>query len=123
MARGSPLDWKMLKGPLRKTGMLSYYAGSAPDGTRLEYAALIDTRGRKLVGIEPLRWGSREAEWTWNNLAVVVEDPEGVPNRLELNGAPTRTSTGSSRRRAASQDRGRSRARPDSSGFMRWLFR
>jgi len=123
--QGEPelLDWKMLKGPLRKTGLLSYYAGSAPDGNRLEYAALIDTRGRKLVGIEPLRWGSREAEWTWNNLAVVVEDPEGVPNRLELKGTPTRTSVGSSRRRAASRDRRRSRVGPDASGFMRWLFR
>jgi tetratricopeptide (TPR) repeat protein len=116
------LDWKMLKGPLRKTGMLSYYAGSAADGTRLEYAALIDTRGRKLVGIEPLRWGTRDAEWTWNNLAVVVEDPEGVPSRLELKGAPARSTLSSSRRRGASQDRGRSRVGPDSSGFLRWLF-
>jgi hypothetical protein len=103
--------------------MLIYYAGSAPDGTRLEYAALIDTRGRKLVGIEPLRWGSREAEWTWNNLAVVVEDPEGVPNRLELNGSPTRSSAGTSRRHAASRDHGRSRAGRNAGGFMRWLFR
>jgi hypothetical protein len=121
--QGGPelLDWKMLKGPLRSTGMLSYYAGSSPDGKRLEYAALIDTQAGKLVSIEPLRWGDREAEWSWNDLAVVVKDPQGVPNRLELRGAPTLASLGAAR--ATSQARVRRPVPPTAGGFSWWPFR
>lgn len=121
--QGEPelLDWKLLKGPLRRTGMLSYYAGSSPDGKRLEYAALIDTQGKKLVGIEPVRWGGREAEWTWDNVAVVVEDPEGIPNRLELKRAPPPASM--AKRRATSQGRARRAAGSESGGFLPRLMR
>lgn len=123
--QGEPelLDWKMLKGPLRRTGMLSYYAGSSPDGRRLDYAALIDMQAGKLLGIEPLRWGDREAEWTWNELALVVEDPQGVPNTLELKSAPTRASVSTASRRVTSQASERRRGRPNSGGFLRWLLR
>ncbi|MGB2931249.1 MAG: tetratricopeptide repeat protein [Methyloceanibacter sp.] len=123
--QGEPrlLNWKPQKGSLWGTGTLTYYAGTAADGRQLEYAALIDFQTRKLVAIEPVRWGDREAEWSWNNLDVVVTDPQGVPNRLELRGAPTPSKVSA----AGATSRARlGRAQrpvvPASGGFSMWPF-
>ncbi len=78
------LNWQTLKGALRGIGLLHYYAGTSPEGERLEYIAMVDTKSGKLLAIEPGRWGQRQAEWNWNDLAVVVVDPQGVPSRVQL---------------------------------------
>ena len=78
------LHWQMLHGRLHGIGLLHYYAGSSAEGERLEYVAMINTRSGRLMAIEPGRWGERQAVWTWNDLAVVVVDPHGVPSRVQV---------------------------------------
>ena len=53
-------------------------AGTSPEGERLEYIALVDTRAGRLIAIEPGRWGERQADWSWSDLSVMVVDPQGV---------------------------------------------
>jgi tetratricopeptide (TPR) repeat protein len=78
------LHWQTLHGRLRGIGLLHYYAGSSAEGERLEYVAMINTRSGRLIAIEPGRWGDRQAKWTWDDLAVVVVDPHGVPSRVQV---------------------------------------
>ena len=88
------LNWQVLKGTLRGIGLLHYYAGTSPEGGRLEYIAVIDLWARKLVAIEPARWGELQAQWAWSDSSVVVVDPLGVPSRVEVrDGAQTRVAT------------------------------
>jgi tetratricopeptide (TPR) repeat protein len=84
--RGEPelLNWQVLKGTLRGIGLLHYDAGASPEGERLEYIAVVDLWGAKVLAIEPGRWGERQAEWTWTAFAVMVVDPLGVPSRVQV---------------------------------------
>jgi hypothetical protein len=128
---GAPelLNWQPLKGALRGTGLLHYYAGTSPQGERLEYIAMVDTKAGRLIAIEPGRWGERQAEWTWSDLAVVVVDPQGVPSRVQLREEDTRPLQlrRVKRVRRHTSPRFSQRARthlwPNSGSFTPWLFR
>jgi tetratricopeptide (TPR) repeat protein len=80
------LEWKLLKDALTGIGLLKYYAGDfGQDGeTSLEYVAILDTRANKIVSIEPHAWGSTPAQWTWQAVSVVVTDPDGNANEIQL---------------------------------------
>jgi tetratricopeptide (TPR) repeat protein len=78
------LNWQVLKGTLRGIGLLHYFAGTSPEGVRLEYIAVIDLWANKLIAIEPARWGELQAQWAWSDSGVVVVDPQGVPSKVEV---------------------------------------
>jgi tetratricopeptide (TPR) repeat protein len=78
------LSWQKLTGTFRRTGLLHYYAGTTAEGERLEYIAVVDIKAGHLLAIEPGRWGQRQAEWSWSDVAVVVVDPQGVPSEVKL---------------------------------------
>ena len=78
------LNWQVLKGTLRGIGLLHYYAGTSPEGVRLEYVAVIDLWAKKLIAIEPARWGELQAQWAWSDSGVVVVDPQGMPSKVEV---------------------------------------
>jgi tetratricopeptide (TPR) repeat protein len=80
------LEWKLLKDALSGIGLLKYYAGDFGQGdeTSLEYVAILDTRANKVVSIEPHAWGATPAQWTWQAVSVVVTDPDGNANEIQL---------------------------------------
>jgi tetratricopeptide (TPR) repeat protein len=78
------LEWKLLKDALSGIGLLKYYAGDFGDGEGLEYVAIIDTRANKVVSIEPHSWGTTPAQWNWQAVSVVVTDPDGNANEIQL---------------------------------------
>ena len=80
------LEWKLLKDALSGIGLLKYYAGDFGEGeeTSLEYVAIVDTRANKVVSIEPHSWGSAAAQWNWQAVSVVVTDPDGNANEIQL---------------------------------------
>jgi tetratricopeptide (TPR) repeat protein len=85
---GTPkiLEWKLLKDALTGIGLLKYYAGDFGDGiaTNLEYVAIVDTRANKVVAVEPHAWGDATAQWNWQAVSVVVTDPDGNANEIQL---------------------------------------
>jgi tetratricopeptide (TPR) repeat protein len=81
------IEWKLLKDALSGIGLLKYYAGDFGDDgdeTSLEYVAIVDTRANKVVSIEPHSWGSTPAQWNWQAVSVVVTDPDGNANEIQL---------------------------------------
>jgi tetratricopeptide (TPR) repeat protein len=80
------LEWKLLKDALSGIGLLKYYAGDFGDGeeSSLEYVAIVDTRANKVVSIEPQKWGPNNAQWNWQAVSVVVTDPDGNANEIQL---------------------------------------
>jgi len=80
------LEWKLLKDALSGIGLLKYYAGDFGEGeeTSIEYVAIVDTRANKVVSIEPHTWGSAPAQWNWQAVSVVVTDPDGNANEVQL---------------------------------------
>jgi len=80
------LEWKLLKDALSGIGLLKYYAGDFGDGedSSLEYVAIIDTKANRVVSIEPHTWGSTQAQWNWQAVSVVVTDPDGNSNEIQL---------------------------------------
>jgi tetratricopeptide (TPR) repeat protein len=82
------LNWQVLNGTLRGIGLLHYFAGTSPEGGRLEYIAVIDLWAKKLIAIEPARWGDLQAQWAWSDSGVVVVDPQGVPSKVEVRDGP-----------------------------------
>jgi tetratricopeptide (TPR) repeat protein len=80
------LEWKLLKDALSGIGLLKYYAGDFGEGddSSLEYVAILDTRANKVVSIEPHAWGSTPAQWNWQAVSVVVTDPDGNANEIQL---------------------------------------
>jgi hypothetical protein len=80
------LHWQELDEPLGGIGLLHYRAGASPEGGQLEYVAVIDTGGDRLLAIEPASWGKKQAKWTWSETDLVVVDPQGVPSRVFLDG-------------------------------------
>ena len=122
------LDWKLLRGALNGIGLLRYYAGTVGEDGDLEYVAIVDTRANKIVSIEPERWGSQPATWTWEATSVVVTDPDGHSNEVALRQA--RRSAPVARRQddgffGGQQSRGRQRQPRGggSPGMLDWLFR
>ncbi|MET0301723.1 MAG: tetratricopeptide repeat protein [Methyloceanibacter sp.] len=85
---GTPkiLEWKQLKDALTGIGLLKYYAGDFGDAaaTSLEYVAVIDTRANKVIAVEPHAWGEATAQWNWQAVSVVVTDPDGNANEIQL---------------------------------------
>ncbi len=85
---GTPriLEWKLLKDALSGIGLLKYYAGDFSEGqdSSLEYVAIVDTRANKVVSIEPHSWGPATAQWNWQAVSVVVTDPDGNANEIQL---------------------------------------
>jgi tetratricopeptide (TPR) repeat protein len=86
------LEWKLLKDALTGIGLLKYYAGDAGEGedNDFEYVAIVDTRANKLISIEPHSWGPAAAQWNWQTASVVVTDPDGNSNEIQLR-KPRRT--------------------------------
>lgn len=80
------LEWKLLKDALSGIGLLKYYAGDFGDSedSSLEYVAIIDTKANKVISIEPHSWGSTPAQWNWQAVSVVVTDPDGNSNEIQL---------------------------------------
>jgi tetratricopeptide (TPR) repeat protein len=80
------LEWKLLKDALSGIGLLKYYAGDLGEGedSSLEYVAIVDTRANKVISIEPHAWGSTPAQWNWQAVSVVVTDPDGNANEIQL---------------------------------------
>ena len=74
------------KDALSGIGLLKYYAGDFGDGeeSSLEYVAIVDTRANKVVSIEPHSWGPNSAQWNWQAVSVVVTDPDGNANEIQL---------------------------------------
>ncbi|HSD93363.1 MAG TPA: tetratricopeptide repeat protein [Methyloceanibacter sp.] len=135
------IEWKLLKDALSGIGLLKYYAGDFGDEeeSSLEYVAILDTRANKVVSIEPQRWGSATAQWNWQAVSVVVTDPDGNANEVQLRAvrqkaAPTRrsndfwgfgaTAEGEPQNRRAAR-RGQSGGGGESGGpgIFNWLFR
>ncbi|HSH62595.1 MAG TPA: tetratricopeptide repeat protein [Methyloceanibacter sp.] len=90
------LEWKLLKDALSGIGLLKYYAGDFNEGqdSSLEYVAIVDTRANKVVSIEPHSWGQATAQWNWQAVSVVVTDPDGNANEVQLRKARTRPAAG-----------------------------
>ncbi len=136
---GTPkiLEWKQLKDALTGIGLLKYYAGDFGDGaaTSLEYVAVVDTRANKVVAVEPHAWGEAPAQWNWQAASVVVTDPDGNANEIQLRkvrqkapaarddfwGFERPAGTPGESRRAAR--RGGEGGGGGSSGIFNWLFR
>ncbi len=122
------IEWKRLKGALSRIGLLKYYAGSLDGEGELEYVAIIDTRGKKVVSIEPERWGEKPATWTWQAVSVVVTDPNGHANEVALRTVKKAAPVAKRRtdRGFFNSGQGRKRARRRSGGGgspLDWLFR
>jgi tetratricopeptide (TPR) repeat protein len=131
------LEWKLLKDALSGIGLLKYYAGDFGDGeeSSLEYVAIVDTRANKVVSIEPHSWGPNNAQWNWQAVSVVVTDPEGNANEIQLRkarqqrAAPRDDFWGFDRPDAGAAPEGRRARRGggggESSGgsMFNWLFR
>jgi len=127
------LEWKLLKDALSGIGLLKYYAGDFGDGedSSLEYVAIIDTRANKVVSIEPSSWGSAAAQWNWQAVSVVVTDPDGNANEIQLRKVRQRAAPQSDdfwgfdradrddNKRASRQRGGES----GGAGIFNWLFR
>jgi tetratricopeptide (TPR) repeat protein len=86
---------KLLKDALSGIGLLKY-AGDFNEGqdSSLEYVAIVDTRANKVVSIEPHSWGQATAQWNWQAVSVVVTDPDGNANEVQLRKARTRPAAG-----------------------------
>ena len=79
-------EWKLMKDALSGIGLLQYYAGDFGEGqnTGLEYVAIVDVRANKVLSVEPHSWGSAAAQWNWQAVSVVVTDPDGNANEVQL---------------------------------------
>ena len=80
------LHWQELGDPLDGIGLLHYRAGVSSEGDGLEYVAVIDMDGARLLAIEPASWGKKRATWSWSETELIVVDPQGVPSRVLLDG-------------------------------------
>jgi len=80
------VEWKLLKDALSGIGLLQYYAGDFGEGqdTSLEYVAIVDVRANKVLSVEPHSWGPAAAQWNWQAVSVVVTDPDGNANEVQL---------------------------------------
>ena len=81
--------------------MLRYDAGSKDEKAPIEHVAILNLRKQRVETIEPYRWGTKIAKWTWNPNDVIIKDPDGIENRVTLR-VPARRKPP----RVASQDEG-----------------
>ena len=126
------LEWKLMRGALSGIGLLKYYAGNVGEDGELEYVAIVDTRANKIVSIEPERWGSRDAQWTWQAVSVVVTDPDGHANEVTLRETRQRAPVargddgdffGQAPSRRARRGGGGGAGGEGTGGVLDWLFR
>ena len=129
------LEWSLMKDALAGIGLLRYYAGDLGEGASqdLVYTAIVDLYANKVVAIEPYSWGATPAQWNWQAVSVVVTDPDGNANEIQLRKA--RTPRAVAREEAggfespwgappAARQRQRTgRGGGGDSGFLNWLFR
>lgn len=133
---GTPriLDWELMRNAFRGIGLLRYEAGVARDrdGAPLEYVAIVDLWQNAVVAIEPRKLGDVEAKWEWREASLVVTDPSGVANELQLRRPrppQPQVATDQGRHWFFDQEWGR-QARPRTyrapsrggGGFLDWLF-
>lgn len=125
------IDWNLLKDNLQGIGLLEYYAGSlkGEGDRRLEYVAIVDLWRNKVVSIEPDRWGPVQATWNWQQVSVVITDPDGASNEIQLRKAPPPPPVAEEQERPFFGDgffreerRARRRER-EPRGLLDWLFR
>lgn len=95
------LEWTVLKGNYKGYGLLRYDAGSKDEKAPIEHVAILNLRKQRVETIEPYRWGTKIAKWTWNPNDVIIKDPDGIENRVTLR-VPARRKPP----RVASQDEG-----------------
>ncbi len=128
------LEWKLLKDALSGIGLLKYYAGDFGDGeeSSLEYVAIVDTRANKVISVEPHSWGPAAAQWNWQAVSVVVTDPDGNANEVQLRKVKQRAPAqrddfwGFERPDAGAATEGRRARRgggESGGGMFNWLFR
>ncbi len=78
------LEWTVLKGNYKGYGLLRYDAGNDDPKSPIEHVAILNLRKQKVETIEPYRWGTKIAKWTWNQNDVVIKDPDGIENKVVL---------------------------------------
>ena len=130
------LSWKTLKGAQSGIGLLRYDAGASKSDGSFEYVAVVDTRKRLVLSIEPERWGDKAATWEWQTAALSVTDPDGNVSEVALRPQRQRAAPVARRRRGdgfrgyAQQQRPPKRQRSrrrgggrSSGGGFGWLFR
>ncbi len=81
------IEWHLRDGEFRHIGLLTFSAGRLQiDGAEVdsEYVAIIDTRRRKLVGIEPFRLGEKKSKLSWGSGRLVVAALDGLSQEFEL---------------------------------------
>jgi tetratricopeptide (TPR) repeat protein len=130
------LSWKTLKGAQSGIGLLRYDAGASKSDGAFEYVAVVDTRKRLVLSIEPERWGDKAATWEWQTAALSVTDPDGNVSEVALRPQRQRAAPVARRRRGdgfrgyAQQQRPPKRSRSrrrgggrSSGGGFGWLFR
>ena len=128
------LAWDKLKGAQSGIGLLRYFAGTSQGDGAFEYVAVVDTRKRVVLSIEPERWGDKAATWEWQTAALSVTDPDGNVSEVALQAQRTRSAPVARRQRGdgffgfAQQQRPaprkRARRRGGQSGSpLDWLFR
>jgi len=133
------LAWDQLKGAQSGLGLLKYYAGNANGEGQLEYVAIVDTKKRQVLSIEPERWGDKSAIWTWKTASLSVTDPDGNISDVELRPEPSRAAPVARRRqddgggffgfaeqqpqRKSNRKRARRNNGGQNSNPLGWLFR
>ena len=70
-----------------------YRAVAEGGGQDLVYTAIVDLQANKVVATEPLQLGASAAHWNWQPVAVVVTDPDGKTNEIQLRKPRTRSVT------------------------------
>lgn len=124
------LGWYPQKHELRGIGLLHYRAGavSRDSDEHYVYVAIVDLWQSEVEAIEPHAWGDREAEWQWKQASVVVTDPDGVANEVELRRRQVRQRSEERRYRddghwsQRQRRRRRDRREPGGGGLFDWLF-
>ena len=77
------LEWDVKAAPYKGLAVLTFHAGQQDGRAGLEdvvHAAVIDIPARKLVAIETVREGARNATWTWEEAKLSIT---GVDGHLE----------------------------------------
>jgi len=99
--KGKPkiLSWDKLKGAQSGIGLLKYYAGTAKGEGAFEYVAVVDTKRRSVLSIEPEQWGDKAATWTWQTASLSVTDPDGNVSEVALQPQRARRAPVARRRR------------------------
>ena len=79
------LEWTLLKDALAGIGLLRYYAGDLGDSRGPAWnMSPSSTPGQQSHLVEPHAWGDTPAQWNWQAVSVVVTDPDGNKNEVQL---------------------------------------